>query len=234
MNWDQYISGFFDGDGSITIERSNGSYTLRIKFHQSNEQFIDILHKKYPFLHKHSQDRGKLRVEFCLRGAGRVIEPLLSQLLQHSILKYEQLCVATSFLQLQKPMKNEKHCAFLKMKQLKVFSSCKPYERITVHYIAGLFDAEESIGLYSSGLRVKLTQKSDLTILQEIAKIYNNTCKLSNYALCFYSSNCAHFLQDIQPYCIYKRPQIDVALSYINKTCLFNDASMLLKQLKKE
>jgi len=34
-----YICGFFAGDGSICVEKSNGGYTLRIKLFQSNETF---------------------------------------------------------------------------------------------------------------------------------------------------------------------------------------------------
>lgn len=44
MDWGNYISGFFDGDGSISIEKfKNG------ELFQSNLAYIDALHSKYPF-----------------------------------------------------------------------------------------------------------------------------------------------------------------------------------------
>lgn len=96
----QYLAGFFDGDGCIAVEKlKNSGYTLRIKFSQSNEDFINVIQRYYSFLKKtnSSQRRTKSRIEFELRAVGRQIEPLVNDILPYSILKYEQLLEAKKF-----------------------------------------------------------------------------------------------------------------------------------------
>lgn len=51
-NFKKYLSGFFDGDGCIAVEKMKNGYTLRIKFCQSNENWIDTIKNYYPFLKK--------------------------------------------------------------------------------------------------------------------------------------------------------------------------------------
>lgn len=233
MEWEQYISGFFDGDGSICVEKiKGGGYTLRIKLFQSNEKLIDVIQGRYVFLHKGIQKR-KDRPEYSLRASGAQIQPLLNELRDCTILKYEQILKAQDFLTLGRKMHDAKERIYEDLKCLKKGSSNKPYDRLCTTYIAGLFDAEGSIGLYSSGLRTKLTQKSDRKILEEIGKLYNNTNVINNYALCFYDGNCTKFLEDMKKYCIYKLPQINMALDYLSNNVSFEVASKTLKELKR-
>jgi hypothetical protein len=215
----KYLSGFFDGDGSITVEKSKGGYTLRIKFSQSNENWIDTIKNYYPFLKKTGYKRNdrNSRKEYELRASGIQIKPLVQDLLKYTILKYEQLIEASKFFELINTRnKNEdKEHIYLKLKELKVNSQNKPYERLSIPYIAGLFDAEGSIGIYNT-LRVKITQKSDTVILQKIGEMYGNLSNIENYAISFYDKNSLNFLNDIKQYCIYKTPQILAALKYID------------------
>lgn len=216
----KYLAGFFDGDGSITVEKLNKSgYTLRIKFFQSNENWINRINRLYPFLNKtnNSQRRDNNKIAYELRAAGNQIEPLVDDLLPYCILKYEQLLEAKKFFKLinVKDKRQEKEEIYLKLKQLKKSSQLKPYDRVCKEYIAGLFDAEGSVGLYSNTLRVKITQKSDVNILQNIADIYSNTNKTDNYAVSFYGTNALDLLTDIAPFCIYKIKQVNAAIGYI-------------------
>jgi hypothetical protein len=219
-NFKKYISGFFDGDGSITVEKSKGGYSLRIKFSQSNENWIDTIKNYYPFLKKSGYKRNdkNSRKEYELRASGFQIKPLIEDLLKYSILKYDQLVVANKFFELinTRNKNEEKEVIYLKLKELKNFSVNKLYERLTIPYIAGLFDAEGSIGIYNKTLRVKLTQKSDTIILQKIADIYKNINNIDNYAISFYGKNTLKLLNDIKEHCIYKTPQILIALKYID------------------
>lgn len=136
----------------------------------------------------------------------------------YSILKYEQLLEANKFFELinVKNKHQEKEQIYLNIKNLKNNSKNKPYERLSIPYIAGLFDAEGSIGIYNKTLRIKITQKSDVIILKEISKIYKNVNNIDNYAISFYGKNSLGFLNNVKDYCIYKIPQILVALKYID------------------
>lgn len=218
-NFKQYLSGFFDGDGSITIEKLKIGYVLRIKFSQSNENWIDTIRNYYPFLKKTGYKRNNnSRKEFELRAAGIQIKQLVKDLLNYCILKYAQLVESDKFFELINTKNNyeEKEKFYLELKNLKTINKNKPYERLSIPYIAGLFDAEGSIGIYNNSLRVKLTQKSDTVILQKIAEIYKNKNKIDNYAISFYGKNSSVFLNDVKEYCIYKTPQILIALKYID------------------
>lgn len=221
-NFKGYLAGFFDGDGSIIVEKFKDSgYSLRIKFCQSNEDWIKRIQRAYPFMHYDGglrKARDNSRCEYQLRAAGKQIEPLVDDLLKYSILKYEQLLEAKKFFALinVKDKGDEKEKIYQKLKELKKKSLIKPYERLSKEYISGLFDAEGSIGIYSNSLRVKLTQKSDTVILQTIADKYVNKNKIDNYSILFYGENSLQFLNDIKAYCIYKTPQIVAAIDYIN------------------
>lgn len=45
--------------------------------------------------------------------------------------------------------------------------------------------------------------------------MYLNTNVIDNYAISFYGVNALKILKDIQPYCVYKTPQINAAIEYI-------------------
>jgi hypothetical protein len=202
----------------VTIEKQKGGYTLRIKFSQSHEDWINTIQRYYPFLKKSGGIRNdNQRNQYQLRAAGKQMEPLLNDLLQYSILKYEQLLEAKKFINLIN-IKNktvEKEQIYNKLKELKIKSTIKPYERLCNEYIAGLFDSEGSIGIYNNSLRVKITQKSDVLILQKIADLYNNLNKIDNYSISFYGENSLQLLTNIKDNCIYKTIQIKNALKYI-------------------
>ena len=215
----QYLSGFFDGDGSIAVEKFNGGYTIRIKFSQSNEKFVETIKRHYPFLHKTntSQRRDNSRIEFELRAAGIQIKGLVRDLMNYSILKYEQLLEADKFFELigVRNKTDEKEAIYLKLRELKKHSTLKPYERLNKIYIAGLLDAEGCIQVNGNSFSVGIVRKSDTVILEKIAEMYNNTNKISNYTINFHGRNCKQILNDILPFCIYKTPQIQAGLKYI-------------------
>lgn len=164
----QYISGFFDGDGSITIEKQKLGYSLRVKFFQSNTRQIKWIQSYYPFLKIYGGLRDmNQRCTYELRASGKQIQPLLDDLHKYSILKYEQLSEAKKMLKLIGLVDKieEKEAIYKRLKELKKSSTDKNYSRLTIPYIAGLFDAEGSIGIYNKTLRVKITQKSDVILL---------------------------------------------------------------------
>ena len=213
----KYLAGFFDGDGSITLEKQKNGYTLRIKFSQSNESWCDYIKDKYPILHKTNIERRdhNKRIEYELRATGKQIEKLIDDLLPYSILKYEQLLEAKKYIPLigVNGKNFEKDNTYNTLKLLKKESKNKPYDRLCLEYISGLFDAEGCILLNT----IKLTQKSDINILVKIGEYYKNNNKLSNYSLVFYKKEeRIKFLEDIKKHCIYKQPQILNALEYLN------------------
>lgn len=97
----RYMAGYFDGDGSITIEKQKGGYTLRVKFSQSELTVLKIIKRHYPFLKLGGGTRKEgQRPQYELRAAGKQIEPLLHDLSKYSILKANQLAEALHFIPL--------------------------------------------------------------------------------------------------------------------------------------
>ena len=218
----KYLAGFFDGDGSIGIEKQQkNGYCLRIKFSQSNINLLEEFQKYYPYLKIYTgrARNNNQRPQYELRAAGIQIQPLINDLLKYSILKYEQLLEAQKMFQFIniKNTTQQKQEIYENLKKLKKESKNKPYERLNVYYIAGLFDAEGCItGNHS--LTVKITQKSDIQILHKIADFYKYTnYKIDNYAISFKKNIRLEFLNSIKDIVIYKKDQIINALNIIYK-----------------
>lgn len=210
--FENYLAGFFDGDGCINIEKCNKNYILRIRFAQSNKNLLEQIQIKYPILHLNTYKQRSLnyRIQYELRASGIKIKSLLDDLSRYSILKHDQLLIAIEFLKLYnlRDKNKERHELYLKLRELKKSSKDKMYNRLNILYIAGFFDAEGSIGFYNNSLRLKITQKNDITILYKIRDLYNNTNNIDNYAISFYGINCEKIINDIIPYCIYKKDQL--------------------------
>lgn len=120
----KYLSGFFDGDGSITLEKQNDTgFSLRIKFCQSNNDWINTVQRYYPFLKKSESDKrtNNHRIEYQLRAYGIQIQFLLDDLLKYCILKHEQLIEAKKYIKLINVtgIYQEKLAVYNKLKELK-------------------------------------------------------------------------------------------------------------------
>lgn len=217
----QYLAGFFDGDGSITVEKFKGGYTLRIKFAQSNLDWIKKIYLYYPFMHYDGglrNGRNNIRCEYQIRAAGKQIEPLVDDLLPYSILKYEQLLEAKKMFPLinVQGTNQQKEEIYQKLKELKKESTNKPYERLSIPYIAGIFDAEGYLSIKKNYVNITIAQKSDYIFLKEIAKFYAIEIKNNDQEhLRIPAKHRNKFLLDIIPFCIYKKPQIETALAYL-------------------
>lgn len=239
----QYLAGFFDGDGCICIEKQKDSYVLRIKFSQSDLKWIQKIKEIYPILHisggyRHNNNR----TEYQLRAAGRQIENIIDDLLPYVIIKYEQMTLAKKFIQYinVKNTSQEKEEIYVRMKDLKKNGSIqKLYERLDTPYIAGLFDSDGTVGIYKNYVKVGITQKSDICILHEIAKIYDaeteSNMRKDNDRILFPAHSRVRFLTDVLPHCLYKNEQIELALEFLKETNsnVRNDMSKQMKEIKK-
>lgn len=232
----KYLAGFFDGDGSVTLEKQNGGFCLRIKFSQSNKDMLEHIQSYYPFLRLGGGPRREgCKPEYELRAGGKQISPLLDDLISRTIIKQKQLLLAKEYLNLIRVQNAnaKKHEMYEAMKKLKNEVTIeRSYERINKYYIAGLFDAEGSIGLYGKTMRLKITQKSDHELLRRINIFYNNTTSINNHACCFYCNSCIPVIQDIIDTCVYKKPQLEIALSFLQNNDDKELVSLALKTLK--
>lgn len=181
----RYIAGFCDGDGSINISKvgpaGKQGYLLKAEISQCNEKFLSTINASLGGIGKIYKDsrESKYRGEtsWTLRFCGKVAKPLLEIMATHGIIKAKQACLGLKFLDL--PRMNagaEKEIVRQQMSALNADKSYeKPMSRMSIPYIAGLFDAEGNVyrSIDDSGkvrMYVKITQKSDPAVLQHIAE----------------------------------------------------------------
>lgn len=178
-----YISGFFDGDGSICITQG---LSLQIQFSQSVKFILEKFQSIFGgSLYTREGKNENQRNQHTLRMCGRDCEKIIKYLDIGSIMKWEQIQIAKQFFNLNKINGLESQKIELREKMRKLNKSYKkthnkPYEKVNWEYIAGIFDAEGCIHLgqknkKKGGIRyilkyIKITQKNDYKLLEEIRK----------------------------------------------------------------
>lgn len=230
-SYKRWLSGFFDGDGSIYIgkqehpENPNAStqYILHLDFTQKVRSVLEQILRYYPGGNITVDDRSltdekrnNTSIVYKLRYNGYKTEYILKDLLSYSIIKFRQLQLGLKYIECMKTnifdMPFEKY--YTLMQELK--NPChegKPYERLCYEYIAGLLDAEGCVHSskkedYSVHINVSLAQKQDIGILESIAKYYGFGY-VRNF--CYIISNSSHmhrFLESVYHYTYVKTDQI--------------------------
>lgn len=220
----KYLGGFFDADGSIFW--SGGKISLN--FSQSEKTLLDIINSRYNNLFKLTcrADRDT-RTQFQLSKTGIALYPALIDLQKSCIIKHPQISKALDFLQeMNRPGNQEKRDEIGNLiKQMnhehynEDFIKLRPYENISIQYIAGLFDGDGCICIRKDhGCYGKITQKNDTKMLYFIHKMYiGSRFREGDFAVIFEKNEVLiRFLSDILPYLIYKLDQVLDTLKFLN------------------
>jgi len=222
----EYVGGFFDGDGNVSIVKIAGGYNLRVDFSQCYLPVLEVLQKEYGGKingHTRTGRGSNHRTENRLTINGSECKKILETLKETSILKYDQVMIALDMLPLSNlfnagHLKEEifQRKQALKEKNKKEGYTNQKYERYSHGYLAGLFDAEGCVQFYDK-ISLKLTQKSDKGILDKVMNEYNGSYKKSSHAAVIYrTENITRFINDIYPYIYVKKEQCRLAMVYIN------------------
>jgi hypothetical protein len=176
-----YVSGFFDGDGSICIDKN---LCLQVSFSQCAPEILLKLQGifggiiyKCDMSHKPNQ-----RDQHNLRICGRECEKVLVYLDKGSIMKWDQIQVAKIFIRMNNLQDLTEEKTQLKDQMTALNKSYKKthdkrYGILNWEYIAGIFDAEGCIETYKKKTKkgysygmsyIKITQKNDYRLLEEI------------------------------------------------------------------
>ena len=221
----KYFGGFFDADGSIFWMKDN---TVCINISQSNKNVLDYINCKYDNLFKFRLVKKKNgRTQFSLGKTGKALYPVLCDLQKSSIIKNPQICKALEYLKEidiigMKEKRREIGTLIKKMNNVKYneeFINLRPYENISIPYIAGLFDGDGCICIRSDhGKYAKITQKNDTLMLELINNMYpGSRYKKGDYSVVFEKKDVLEgFLHDILPYLVYKTQQVIDALRFMN------------------
>ena len=228
-----YLAGFIDGDGSIYVDQQKRGYSLQIKISQCNLDILKIIHKAYGgklYEAKVMRPGKNGRLEHALRICGKDTIPILNDIENTVIMKNEQVQLAKQFIQyIGKPNTGEyKKQICEKLKSEYVQRTNQKYDRLNLAYIAGLFDAEGCV--FCSwrpptifGYYIKITQKSDLHILNLINQFFNENARIdrSNAGLTFTGKErIEKILTDILPFLIVKKLQAELMILFVNSNTL--------------
>lgn len=186
---------------------------MRVCLSQSHYEFCKRVQEQYPYL-KISEDKRKERINYMLRASGKQLKDMIKDLDTRCIIKEPQIKVAYEYLEYinTKHIVDKKESLYRRictLKKLDETSLSKDYKRLSIAYIAGLFDAEGSIQNRMKGLRVKITQKSNIEILQKICDYLQLPYKFdsSNWSINFYGKNGYVFLSIVDDLLIVKKNQ---------------------------
>ena len=230
-SYKRWLSGFFDGDGSIYIgkqehpenPRASTQYTLFIHFTQKIRCVLEQILRYYPGGTIYTdvrcltdESRNNRSIVYNLRYSGYKTEYILKDLLSYSIIKFKQLQIGLQYIECMKSnnfeISKEKYYSLLKELKQPCHEG-KPYERLCYEYIAGLFDAEGCVHSskgesYGVGIYVKITQKQDVGVLQALIDYYGYG-KVTEYNYIIGDSvNIRRFLGSIYQYTQVKTEQI--------------------------
>ncbi len=244
-NFQEWLGGFFDGDGSVMIHESDTGFRMCVTFFQCHIPSLKNIELLYPG-GKHYTDirmnRAHCKPGFILQYNGINARHILADMKATSILKLRQIVIALQYIEicnLHGPEMLEKKRSFTNQ-----ISECKKQyhksmiiiNRLTSAYVAGLFDAEGCIKFNNRCVSVTLAQKGSPAILTALSKKYGGYHRGKDWII-WKHSVLITFLNMIMPYLIVKRIQAEALLSWLmsksNKSAynciIYNDKYALRK-----
>lgn len=168
-----YIGGFFDGDGSIYIDKN---YCLSICFTQCYLPILEKFHKIFGGNLYISTTKKNEETRYChyLKIHGKNCLKILQYLDIGSILKHQQIQLAKKFIFFNKinnleNIKEEYRQQIIKLNRKYKSAEDLNYSKINWEYISGLFDAEGCIYMKNTNFSyIKITQKNNWKLIKSI------------------------------------------------------------------
>ena len=96
----QWVAGFFDGEGSVSAEKSGASYTVRITITQKDPKILALIALKYGNGGMMSYHGANGAVCNRVRWAGRSALPFLRDVVPHVVVKRRAVEKAIELLEL--------------------------------------------------------------------------------------------------------------------------------------
>jgi hypothetical protein len=210
-----FIAGFMDGDGSISL---SSTYDLRVEIGQScNEkiplvmEWLGSLFESTIYSHKHSHP-GR-RMTHRIQPLGKNARRMLDIMLKYCVLKSDQAEKALQFLDGE----ISPQIAYEYLKQAKEVKTYQAIDidksRLTLSYIAGLFDAEGCVDVIGSTcIRARIAQQQSPKLLYLLTELFPGGRVEQENQISWEAENATRILRAIEIYTVHKRSQILCAL----------------------
>ena len=169
----QYLSGFFDGDGCVSLPRSSRTCSLIVGQVASNAEVLMRFRDVFGgAIYRASNGQGLRRPTIKWTISGPEGQKAAAALARASIVKSEQLLIALKW-----PSSYESRIsACQELKRLKMSRLGPRDVHCTWAYVAGFFDAEGCIRLRASGAHtLEMGQRHD-DVLPKIRRLLQEVC----------------------------------------------------------
>lgn len=221
-----YLSGFFDGDGSIYLGKCG---FLAVTFSQCVLNVLLKIQMKYGGMIT-SRDTKKTnhRIQYTLTLIGPDSEKILRDMQPHSILKLHRIEAGLEYLKYNnKKMTPAKKALIKKIYELQKVKNEKEQDLVRVNwpYIAGLFDAEGCITVPegSADFCVSIAQMYVMNFLRKIQSFMME--ELETDKICIYDAYISFtnkevitdFYQKVKNYLIVKGYQCSMAMEIMKE-----------------
>jgi len=209
----QYFAGFLDGDGCISMSKE---YLICVGVSQSCDSQIPLVieYLQYRYGGCLSSTKRNARTAHIIRVSGLSSVPILTNMATNSILKTGQAEIALHCFG-GEVSKEDIYNQLANCKLLESYQRVNAREytdRLTLPYIAGIFDAEGCI-TFDGSIRVKLAQRSSPSLLGMIHEFFGGRGSVENNDyIVWHAADAASVLELIEPYLVYKRDQAICAL----------------------
>jgi hypothetical protein len=212
---DEYVGGIMDGDGCISIDKR---YQLQVCIGQSCNQesplVIEYLNHRFGNrIDSHERININTRKVHRITLTGENARIILNCMRATCALKKDQAEIAMDFLD-GRLSKSEAYAYLLQAKELKVYKTVEiDRSRLTLPYIAGLFDAEGCVQIAHTGLQINLAQKQSPRILYALAEMFPGG-RVGDHEgkVTWCAEGATRFLKSIEPFLVHKRSQVLCAL----------------------
>lgn len=214
-----YVAGFFDGDGCVCVDKQKGGYTIHVNITQCDYNILLQFQQQFGGrLHKRQPNEETKRTQYQLILSGWDAYNVLVKMRPHLRVKAYVTDLTIKFM-------NEHYRGpeCVEKKELANAISTEnqaptrtpmPRAPITIEYISGIFDAEGCCRVdYLS-----ITQKSDITILYEVAEYFGYGTVDGNYWkwTVWAMADRRSILNDMVPFLTVKKEQARLTMLYID------------------
>lgn len=151
----EYLGGFFDGDGSLYIDKTTNS--IAVNFSQSVLNILLTIQYQYGgIIYKYDRQYENIRIEYMLRITGKTCNNILIDLQKGSILKQHCISEALKYLQyINKRISQQKQQLITILQNINSYKTdLYDYTKLSWRYIAGMFDSEGCISLNYKKLQI--------------------------------------------------------------------------------
>ncbi len=228
-----YISGFFDGDGSIYINKG----CLMIRFTQCVLNVLLKIQQKYGGnIYKSDKHKENQRIQYNLVIVGIDCLKILNDMKNYSIIKINRINYGIEYLKyLNKKNDENKNELVKKLQNSNNYKNDDILiikERLNWKYITGLFDAEGCVTMHYKVLeenkfypKLSIAQKDTPNLLNEIKNLIcsdfkNDTLSINVYNVCLCISKMSIIkllYKKMEHYLIVKKYQYSLMYDIINE-----------------